>query len=73
MIPDLGDPSWLSKVSILLQFLDKPRNWRALRTWAKGHGIGTDTVRHTLAWLSIRNRAEWRDKVWRAIGSARVS
>jgi hypothetical protein len=57
-IPELGDPRWQAWATALLIFLEQPRDWTAIYTWARTGHIGINFVRHMLAWAEHHRRAK---------------
>ena len=50
-VPTLGDPSWPSRCAPLLEFLEEPRNWEAIKVWGKNHKVTQYMLRNMVAWL----------------------
>jgi hypothetical protein len=71
-IPPVSDLSWDGTAREVLSFLRYPRDWTALRAWAREQRLNQFRLRHALAWLDIRGRATYRDGAWRKIGSGVV-
>lgn len=64
-IPSLEDARWEAWAAALLSFLEEPRDWSAIGTWARASHTGINFVRHMLAWAEHNYRAEsfHRDEV----------
>jgi len=51
--PPISDPRWETWSGVLLAFLDRPRDWKALNGWCRETRFGAVKLRHCLAWLEI--------------------
>lgn len=45
----------------VLEFVQTPRAWPALREWARERFISKNTLINLLAWLALHELIEWRD------------
>jgi hypothetical protein len=50
-IPPLNDSSWPKRCDPLLEFLDEPRGWNALKGWARTEKVPQYMLRNMVAWL----------------------
>lgn len=67
-IPPSYDFSWPARCEPLLDFLEEPRDWKALEAWARREKVKQEMLRNMLAWLEDRwlAREDPETRTWRS-------
>ena len=68
-IPPISDLSWRERCAPLLEFLDEPRGWDALKGWARLNKVPQFMLRNMVAWLEEKwkIRQDPDTKLWQVL------